>query len=164
VKRETAKIAQRRGGIAERIWRKETQDATRETTPSGLRASRVAHPEARREERRGIPRFADCARNDVVVEIVPRWAQPRNDATKERVAAHECCGAPPGYQRYVWMARVIIVWGSWVGFYFEENEFVGVPLVAIGCVGSVIAKAGSVLDEGFRFGAAFDEVVDGTLA
>lgn len=45
----------------------------------------------------------------------------------------------------------------------QENEFVGVPLLAVGAVGGVIAKAGSGLEETFGGGAAFDEVVDGAL-
>jgi hypothetical protein len=63
-----------------------------------------------------------------------------------------------------------------VGFYFfdlvgvafavggdQEEEFVGVPLLAVGAVGRVVTEAGRGLEESFGCGAAFDEVVDGGL-
>jgi hypothetical protein len=63
-----------------------------------------------------------------------------------------------------------------VGFYFfdlvgvafavggdQEDEFIGVPLLAGGAVCGVIAEAGCGLEEIFGGGAACDEVVDGGL-
>ena len=63
-----------------------------------------------------------------------------------------------------------------VGFYFfdlvgvalgvcgdEKDKLVSAPLGADGAIGGLIAKTGRVFNEHFRFGAAFDEVVDGTL-
>ena len=45
----------------------------------------------------------------------------------------------------------------------QEDEFVGVPLLAHGAVGGVVAETGRGLEEIFRCGAAFDEVVDSGL-
>ena len=63
-----------------------------------------------------------------------------------------------------------------VGFYFfnlvgmpfgvsgdEKYELIGVPFGAGRTIGSVIAKTRRVLHELFGFGAAFDEMIDGTL-
>jgi hypothetical protein len=63
-----------------------------------------------------------------------------------------------------------------VGFYFfdlvgvafgvgggEEDKFIGIPFAAGRAVNRVIAQARCVFDEGFGFGAAFDEVVDRAL-